>query len=80
MASINTYTLCAMEKVGHNLICQGGPPCPAFNNTSVLQKQGLITKLTGNQLLSEAYVGTLGPFHGILLCFVGETIPREDDL
>lgn len=54
MAPINTYTVCAMEKVGHNLICQGGPPHPAFNNTSVLQKQGLITKLTGNWLLSEA--------------------------
>lgn len=54
MAPINTYTLCAMEKVGHNLICQGGPPRSAFNNPSVLQKQGLVTKLTGNWLLSEA--------------------------
>ena len=45
MAPINIYTLCAIEKVGHNLIRKDGPPRPALNNTSVLQKHGLITKL-----------------------------------
>lgn len=54
MASVDICISCAMEKVGHNLICKGGPPSPALDNTSVLQKHGLTTKLPGSWLLSEA--------------------------
>lgn len=40
MAAIDLYSLCVMEKAGHDLICKGQPSHPALRNTSVLQKQG----------------------------------------
>lgn len=61
MAAIDLYSLCVMEKAGHDLICKGQPSRPALRNTVFCRSRSSATKLTGNWLLSEAQVGIHRP-------------------